>query len=323
MFDSKCIPGMIEPIEQDLLRDVALSAGLQPGEVVCEFGAFFGRSTMALAAGLLEAGIDPAAHGAPALVTYDLFSCSTHANFHRSVRYVANEAGVGHLLATAHGRIDFLPVFDHYLRGLPPGLVERRRARLADARHDGRPIAAMHIDAPKWYEEYMQVLREFGPSLKPGALVVLQDYFYHWSATLVAMVQVMLDRQVLQPLETAASSLLVRTRQPLTAALIEEFDASYRGSDPLALVRRAIATFEGFDMDRPEIFLARLHMAGLQLARELGREDEAAAFLRGVDAGREHPAAATMLADDWADLTHHEFSQRRLYEVDVQADGAA
>ena len=57
MTRSAQIPGMIAPAEQDLLRDVALSLNLRTDEVVCEFGAFMGRSAHCLADGLLASGV--------------------------------------------------------------------------------------------------------------------------------------------------------------------------------------------------------------------------------------------------------------------------
>jgi hypothetical protein len=284
--------------------------------VVCEFGAFFGRSTMALARGLIDGGALDVPRSGAALVTHDVFSCSEEGQFRPFVLKMAEWNGVAGLLRREEGRIDFLPVFDHYTAGLPPGLLARHATTLANASHDGRTIAAMHIDAPKFYPEYLQLLREFAPSTKTGCLIVFQDYFYHWSAGLIAMVQLMLEAGLIEPLETAASSLLVRTRQPLARGTVEALDADYRRSDGVALVKRAADEFRDFEMHDPDRFRPRLLLAARQLAVESGRMDEAEALRREFE--QASPAALSPgFADDLQDLERHAFSLRRLYELDV------
>lgn len=312
------IPGMIEPVEQALLTELAATTHLRPGEVVCEFGAYFGRSTRCLAQGLLSnrsLGI----RDYPVLRTYDVFKCDEGGMLGGYVIQSAQRGGVAPLLDRRGATIDFTAVFDHYMAGLPAGLMARHKTDLGAAQHTGHVIALMHVDAPKWYGEYRQVLKEFGPSLRVGSHVVFQDFFYQWSSTIVVAIHLLVEAGYFEPRESAASSLLVQVVKPLTAAVLEEAHERYQACDPFAVVQRVLKFYEGFDgLDRPATFVPRVALAAAQLAFESGDFQQSRVWLDTVcrPYGGSLPAP---LARDLADLVAHGFSMRRYYETDLKS----
>lgn len=311
------IPGMIEPIEQELLLDLAEFVVLADDEVVCEFGAYFGLSTRCLVDGLASnKTLQVESRRTSALHAYDIFSCSQAGAFARYVQRDAAKAGLTDLLRTNGGRIDFSAVFDHHMKGLPPMLLTRHQTEITTARHVGGSIALMHVDAPKWYAEYMQIMREFGPHLKLGAKVVFQDYFFHWSAGVVGAVQLFIENGTFEPLESAASSLLVRVEKPVTGASLDALDASFQRERTDVLVERAISRMSDFELDRREAFLPRLYLAALQHCAESGDHASAAGWWRRMlkaFGGR----VSAPIAGDLEDLLRYGFSARRLYELDI------
>ena len=51
---AKKIPGMIEPIEQSMLFELAQNVQLSSNDYIVEFGTFFGRNTYCLSSGFLK-----------------------------------------------------------------------------------------------------------------------------------------------------------------------------------------------------------------------------------------------------------------------------
>jgi hypothetical protein len=305
---------MIESVEEDLLLDVCRSLQMDDDDIVCEFGCYLGRSTHAIALGLAER---PSAKDRrrALLHAFDLFECDQQGILARYLLSDIERAGVAHLLRRESGRLDFRSVFQHFMADLPAGLVQVHQTPLSLARHPGGRIAMMHVDAPKWYAEYRQLLVEFGPHLKRGALVVFQDFFYHWAAELIAAVERGIELAYFEPLETAASSLLVRVSQPVSAQMLASLDTSLESGGVDQLVRSALKRFARFEVDRPQQFLPRLYLAGLQHAMQSGDFTGASMWLKKL-ANAFSGALPLSVVADLAELVGNGFSVRTLYELD-------
>jgi hypothetical protein len=311
------IPGMIEPVEQDLLVDVAENLVLDRDDVVCEVGSYLGRSARCLAEGLLaNRTLNLDRRDRPALHAYDVFACEAQGPLARHLLRDIERAGLGALLRRQGSRIDFSGVFDHHMRGLPSGLLMRHQVTLAGASHTGGAIALMHIDAPKWYPEFRQLMATFGPHLKADAYLVLQDYFYHWSAELIAALQVCMDMGLIEPIETAATSLLMRAHSPITPDTLAAVDAAMTDDRVPSLIGRAIDRFVDFEVDRPEVFLSRLYLAAAQHCRERGDGAQGTAWIARMRQSL-GDALPPQIASDMAELAHYRHSLRQLYEGDI------
>ena len=94
MFNAAAIPGMIEPIEQQALTQLAGEAAAGGQGTIVEFGCFFGRSTACLVNGAAPHWAGPA----PLVHAYDSFGCADGHGFAPYVRSFARQAGLEHLL---------------------------------------------------------------------------------------------------------------------------------------------------------------------------------------------------------------------------------
>ena len=92
-FDPNFIPGMIEPIERELLYRLAKELSFTDGDCAVEFGAFFGKSTAFIAQGLSEQSTCK-----PILYVYDSFGCDSRGSFRPLVLQFAEAGGVTHLV---------------------------------------------------------------------------------------------------------------------------------------------------------------------------------------------------------------------------------
>jgi len=310
-LDPNAIPGMIEPVERRLLYRLGSELPFEDGECGVEFGAFFGRSTA-----FLSLGLGARSGGSPPLFVYDSFGCDTGGSFRPHVLSFAEAGGVRHLVQESHGRVDFFPVFSFYLKSMiESGAVVATRSELADSRPPIQPIRLMHIDSPKLYVDFKPILFRFFPRLKLGAAIVFQDFFYHWSATLIAAVGALLRFGFLEFRETAATSLVCTLVRELDEKAAAEVDLAMSSDiNLLAFMDYAIEACSRMSVDRPETFLARLQLAKLQWFMERGDGARAAEVVtRFFQSGG---SLNQTVFSDFIELMSNSFSMEKLYRLD-------
>ena len=187
LLDPNTIPGMIEPAEQALLIHLAKTTDFSDGKQAVEFGAFFERSTTCLANGMTD---NPSREEQAQLHVYDSFSCDSSAGFISQVMAYARSTGTEALLKQEGKKISCLPVFSYYLKHhVDCALVVPYAQELGECTSPVGNIALMHIDSPKFYQEFKTILFRFFSGCIPGCRIVFQDYFYHWSASLIAAIE--------------------------------------------------------------------------------------------------------------------------------------
>lgn len=267
------IPGKIEPIEQKMLYDLAKIISLQDDENIYEFGPFFGRSTYYLARGLSE---NKNRGQSNKLHTYDFFSCPLDHHFAPHVFKHAREASVVDLLEKSDGIIKFKKVFEYYLKDfIESGLVKPHQLSLRESFPEEKPIALIHIDCPKTYNEFKNILFRFFPRLKKGSIVVFQDYFFHWSGTLISAVQLLVEMGVLRLSFSAASSMICEViEQPNLGSLCEVDLKMYHENLP-PIIDRALNSIASIKIDRRDHFQPRLNLAKVQLLVDAGNNIKA------------------------------------------------
>lgn len=314
VVEPQTIPGMVDPLEQRTLFEIARRLTFETGESVVEFGTYFGRSTCCIVNGLLAQGISDGAR--VSVHAYDSFSCAIQGSFYRHVQRDAAENSLEPLLRFEADRVRFRGVFDHYLGEYQAsGLLRAVEGELKDCASGSSRIRMMHIDCPKFYKELKLILVRFFPHLQRGALVIFQDFFYQWSATLIAAVQLLAERGIVKFLFSAACSLVVEVVERPSAEQISRFDLAMEYADVAALIDRAIVATRSIVIDRPGRFVPRLSLAKLQYMFESGRHHEAAAALRGALDGAGGPIDA-LLFDDLGELVGMGFDLRSVYEID-------
>jgi len=312
VLEPEQIPGMIEPVEQRMLTELAASGLVAQSGAIVEFGSFLGRSTACLIKGARTWWTPQAGS---VVVAYDSFGCADGPGFAPHVLAAAERGGVAHLVRRANGRVDFAPVFRHFVgEAEGEGMLRVHAAELRDSRHDGRPIALLHLDSPKYYEEFKVVLFRFFPALVPGAKVVFQDYFYHWSASLVAAIQLLLEGGYLRFESSAASSLLATVLRTPTADELLELDLAYGATPTATLLDRSLASVKGLALDRPAQFVPRLALAKLQHLWERGDTTAAQRALGSLV--KEQGGLNVHVFNDLQELMSFGFSLRKLYDLD-------
>jgi methyltransferase family protein len=234
------LPALVEPVERRLLYNLARHHYQAAGAIV-ELGAFLGGSAASLAAGLRD---NPSAGESPRVHTFDCFECSTRGALAPALHALLRQHRLDHSLVRYDDRLDFedcfLQVIEPYGQWINP-----TRAFLSDVRWDS-PIEMLHIDLPKDYAQLRYVKQRFFPHLLSGAIVIHQDFVYHWSGELIAATVAFIERGILRVEALFGTSLVlttVRETRPEDLAWLEQ-----RMADPLevaAHIERAIALYKG------------------------------------------------------------------------------
>ncbi len=310
LIDPALIPGMIEPGEQKLLFELSKEINLKNCNNVVEFGTFFGRSTACIMNGLLSNN----AEIKPNFFAYDIFECKNEGRFSKILNSYVKKHDLKNLLVLKKDRLNFRSIFDFYLNDyLITDILKVFQTELSEAKCHCDEIALMHIDCPKFYEEFYYILNNFFPFLKKGSLVVLQDYFFHWSASLIAAVQLLKEYEILNYKKSTASSLLVEILNEPSNDQILNLNSEIKKNKLEYIIDRAIKDSMKIEMDRKNQFLPRLILAKIQYLWE--KEDyymatnELNKFLTSGSINKH-------CYNDLIDLMSNGFSIRKLYQLD-------
>lgn len=206
------------------------------------------------------------------------------------------------------------------------GIVIPIQSELHQSKAQTDTILLMHIDSPKFYDELEYIIFEFFPRMKVGSPIVFQDYFYHWSATLISAVGLLLELGYLHIVSTAASSLHCKLQKEIIIHDAEKIDIIMNNSDAiLTYLKIAIEKTRSIPrdrFDRPEQFFPRLTIAMAQYVHEMGKVEDCSKILLGI---MEYGKTSTKAANnqclmDIHELTKYDFDIRKLYELDHNID---
>ena len=311
--EAKNIPGMIEPVERKMLFNQAKEILLDDTDCVVEFGSFFGRSTNCIAQGLL---VNPKYTPKCSLYTYDSFECDVDGWFAPHVFAYAIDANVSHFIDVKNEKVNFEKVFTHYLRSyISSNLVKSIKSELHDCQAPNSNIALMHVDSPKYYEEFKIILYRFFPKTKIGTIVVFQDFFYHWSGSLILIIAILVKKGFIAIKESAASSLVGKILIVPSRSDILELDLVMQNHDVCPeYFDFIIEECSKIEIDRKEQFLPRLSLAKMQWFYSNEKYNDARKTME--DYLKEGNTFTRQVIDDFLEIFKNGFSIRRLFEKD-------
>ena len=310
------IPGMIEPIEQELLYKVSKNLDLKEKKSIVELGSFFGKSTNAIIQGLSEniSNIE----SRPFLV-YDNFECVETGSFAPHVKAFAKKFNVEHLLNVSNSKINFLDIFKFYTNKKYKNLKIHQKELENSLYSEKEKISLIFIDSPKFYSEFYFVLENFFVNLEVGSKVIFQDFFFHWSGSVIAAIEIMFQNNLISFQETAASSLLVSVDKTIDQNEINNIDLIFKNSKQSQLIDKIYQRLSSEKIDRHNYFLNRLLIAKIQtMVFEEKNMEEAKKFsnyifnqLFEVDS-----RSAKLLSNDLEGLLKFNFNLYDLYKLD-------
>ena len=311
MKDFSFIPGMIEPIEQSMLQLTCSEIDLNPSDIFIEYGSFFGRSSNCIIEGIIN---NKTYSKNNLFLVYDSFRCKSDGIFAEIVYQFARLGKVENLIEKDENFINFRKIFNHFISSNTH--IEVKECDLQEIKPITQPIAFMHIDSPKFYSDFRYILINHFPNLKIGAIIIFQDFFYHWSATLIAIVELLIQKNFIEVNETAATSLKTTVLKKLSERDIEEINDIMASIDINKTIEQSILRFSSQQniVDRIHIFLPRLMLANIQYYFEKGNILEA--NLHWDNYIKNYPQVEQSVINDLEELKSYSFSVRSLYELD-------
>lgn len=245
------VPTMLTPDEIRLLYVLARDGGHQH---MADAGCFLGGSTVALAAGLRDAG------GTGHVDAYDRFTADDYAASH-VLDGIAEGESIRHL-------------FDAHTAGLED-LVTAHEGDITTQPFPDR-IDLAHIDVMKTWQVNDTVLAGLLPRLEPGALVIQQD----WSSGLLPWIAVTMEHLAgaLEPIVDVETTRVYRLTRPVTAEDLRFTRFDLAPDQMVALMDQAIAGVDGARRGRLLVAKAQLLLRvvgrrpGLALLDEIERD---------------------------------------------------
>lgn len=312
--EAACIPGMIEPAEQESLFETCSRISFSKDECAIEFGPFFGRSTNCISQGLSANSSFSRENNS--FISYDSFECDSNGDFAKHVLAHCKIGDSLHLLKKNENKINFKDVTEYHLASyINNRTVKIEKSELTNAFPPPQAIAFMHIDSPKFYNEFKTILYRFMPKVNPSGIIVFQDFFYHWSASLIAICALLIESSHLKPTKSAASSLYCTVEKKIDLKTIAEVDLimSSESNIPI-LIDAAIQQVKSISLDRSHLFLPRLTLAKFQWLYERNFHAEASREIRNYLKNNKNINAS--IFNDFLELLSHGCSVRESYKND-------
>jgi methyltransferase family protein len=260
------VDGLISPAEERYLYWLTSSMYTGEGAVV-ELGSWFGRSAIALGAGLRDAGWNSS------LYCFDRFRWQTQ---------FSNIVTIADVQLPDGG--DFMPYFLANVRPIYPEVVVTKTT-IDDLVWDGPPIELLFLDAPKSFHDLATTLLTFGSSLIAGrSLLILQDFFFSpafpISMTVAAMAG---DLRLVHTVLGASTAAFVVDRPPVADDVPDSWKYWTMSDDDLeAMWRSLIAQIpdEQHSMLEPALAFYYLEQGKLDKARRHMSQIEFSTFGR-------------------------------------------
>ena len=263
MINIEKIPGLIEPVEQNMLINLASNADLSKG-VIVEFGTYFGKSTACLINGILKnsSAISKKIH----LYSYDAFEASIGDDLYKLVLYHAKISKLENALSIDNSKINFRNIYNYFLGSYEEKIIKTTEIQIKNLKKFNHNIQLIFIDCPKTFKNFIYILDNFFPLLNVNSTLMFQDYFFHWSSSLIAFVQLLLNDKKIEIKATAASSLVVKLVDKIDPVYIKKIKDLIRKNDLNLLIQQSRNNFSLNNMDRYYQFYPRLILAHLEYA---------------------------------------------------------
>lgn len=269
--DLSIIPGMIQPIEKQMLFWAARDYFQGLGEIV-ELGTFLGTSTECLAKGLVEN--TRVADRAGRIHSYDLFICTP-----------ANRAAYGPWLdrCNVNAGDSFLPAVEKHL-GTYRDLIQFNPGDILRQSWIGRPIEVLFIDMANNWLLSDHIVRHFFPALMPKhSLIIHQDYLFQQMPWLPITMEYFSD--YVEIVGNADCSMAFRLTRPIPNDMLQRGTEGLLPQQKLDLCDRVIRRFGGLTEAGGAILT--IHRAALMAM--LGDRQGAERLTRDVLNANKHP----------------------------------
>lgn len=247
---------MLSAEERLKLFDLTKNVELLSSDCILEYGVFFGGSLEPLSKGL-SSNVKYNQHE---IIGIDSFYASNDGSFYSTVLERANMINVKEKLHISETHVDWfefvkkeLSQFDNIklVKGLPSTYVLENT----------KTIAILHLDMPKFYTELSEILHNIINNLRHDSFIIFQDYFYHWSAEIIAFGFYLINNEIIILKDTCRTSLYANNIS-MSSNILTYFDDKI--NDANFIIKLLIEASKYFENKVSHEQLASLYMAIIQ-----------------------------------------------------------
>ena len=213
------ILSMLYTEEKVKLYEISKSLKLKSNDCILEYGVFFGGSLEALYLGLQE----NKTFNSHEVIGVDSFYASKKGDFYSLVIEYADKSNDKNKLEITYEYVKWYKYVQsslskykniNLIKSLPNNPI------LKNTNH----IALLHLDMPKHYKELRSILGNIINNIKSNTIIIFQDYFYHWSAEIIAFGFYLIKNDLIK-LEYSCMNTLGTSNNAVSEKDLELFDA--------------------------------------------------------------------------------------------------
>ena len=165
-----------------------------------------------------------------------------------------------------HNKVNFRAIYDYYLSSYEEKIIKTTEINIKDLKIFNENIELMFVDCPKTFKNFVYIWENFFTKLNLNSTIVFQDYFFPWSSSLIAFIQLLLNDKKIEVNATAASSLVVKLIDKIDTSYIKKIMEIMKDNNLYLLIQQSRNNFNNDNMDRYYQFFPRLILAQLEYA---------------------------------------------------------
>ena len=219
---NESITSEIGPIQEKLLFEKSKHIHLNHKDVFVEIGPIFGKATKSIVKGML---LNTKRTLTNKLYVYDSFKYDVNESYAEKILALAKQQNMLDLIQyKPNSWICFEKIFNNNLRSYidSEDIIVIKGKKLRHKPPIDCSIAFMRINISKRYSDIKSTLFRFLNKTKVSCIIVYDEFFNHWSASIMLTLGFLINRKCLAINESTESSIICQIiRTPNDADLIE------------------------------------------------------------------------------------------------------
>jgi hypothetical protein len=202
--------------ERDILYNLTKNLNLSNNGSILEFGVYFGGSLEAIVKGVQE----NQSFSNNKVIAIDAFATVKDGAFAKLVLQDAKANKVENLLKITEDTIDWKNIPERQFSEFDNVIL--LQTKIENYSHTYGKIALIHFDLPKFFDDLESILNKCMNDIQKDTVFIFQDFFYHWSAEIIAFIYYLLKTNTIEFVYGVSSSLICKNIS-LTTKQLEEF----------------------------------------------------------------------------------------------------
>lgn len=226
------VPGMIDYNERMNLYNTTKNLYQGKGNIA-EFGAFFGSSAACISQGIIDGNNSEKLKkntGAYKFHVFDVFQTPVNSQFGDFVKNIAKKSNLQDLLSSKKNIIDFEEIFNHNMAEYDLNMQVHKNL-IDDLQWNYGNIEILHLDLPKDWVQAKKIAKETFPAIIKGGHILFQDFVYHWSCDLIALIGFFLSKDIIEVIRIDGTTLTTRVNKVISKEDIIELDIEMTNAD--------------------------------------------------------------------------------------------